>query len=285
MKTLLAIINEPKDSKDFIQSVAEMGIALNTNVHLLYAESTVNYPMGITGSSGVAVAQAQQSTVAHVGTVKKILAKHVEDVKSKLSSDIFIDFSANLGETYQIVRDLVSENKVHMVILEEEKVESFWTHSLDNLNIIENLDCPVWIVPPSWYFKPFAEIIYATDYKEEDITGLKRLIELVRSFSPGINALHITNSVDFEEKVKKAGFLEVLKSQVTYNQLTVRALSDNSNSDVTELLNGYAKLVKADLIVVTKENKNFFERIFKTDPAMKIIKSTSLPVLVYHEKA
>lgn len=284
MKTLVAIINEPKESKKFIQSVAEMGIALNTNIHLLYAQNPSSYPIGTAASTGAAYAQIQQNMLAHAEVAKKILADHIEDIKSKISNDIFIDYSAPLGVSSQIVKNLVSENKAHMVVLEEKKAESFWAQSPDRMEIIDNVDCPVWIIPHAWHYKPFTEIIYATDYKEEDITGIKKLIALMRHFSPVINVLHITDSVDFEVKVKKAGFLEILQSQVAYNHITVKALSDNVKSDITELLNGYAKLIKADLIVVTKENKNFFERIFQTDQANKIIKSASLPVLVYHEK-
>jgi nucleotide-binding universal stress UspA family protein len=61
-------------------------------------------------------------------------------------------------------------------------------------------------------------------------------------------------------------------------------LNESSNNDTAELLNDYALLIKADLIVVLKENKSFFERIFKSDPAKKIIKKSMLPVLVFHEK-
>jgi nucleotide-binding universal stress UspA family protein len=284
MQTFLAIINEPKDSQEFIQYVAEMAAAFKSNLHLQYTQNPSNYPLGTTGSQGAAVAQVQQNLVAETETAKKILAEHIKKVRSKVSSDVFIDYSADLGVTAQIINDLVTESKADMVVLEGQKDESFWAQTPNNMEIIESVDCPVWIIPDGLLYEPFTEIVYATDYKEEDIIGLKRLTALTQHFSPFINALHITDSIDFEEKVKKAGFLEILQEQVSYKQLTLKAMADNNNSDITELLNAYAKLVKADLIVVMKENRTFFERIFQSDPAKEIIKKTSFPVLVFHEK-
>ncbi len=284
MKTLLAIINEPKESKNFIQYVAGMAVDFKANVHLLFAQNPGNYPLGTTGFTGTAVSQVPQNMEALPDTAKKILAEHVKEVKSKMAEDVFIDYSAELGVTSLLAKELVSNNKAHMVVLEGQKNGSFWAQTSDNMEIIEHVECPVWIIPTPWLYEPFKEIIYATDYKEEDITGLKKLIALTHHLSPVITALHITDSVDFEEKVKQAGFLEMLQKRAAYDHLSVKILNEGSENDAAELLNNYALLIKADLLVVLKENRSFFEGIFKSDPTKKIIKESMLPVLVFHEK-
>lgn len=284
MKTLLAIINEPKESKDFIEYVADLASALKTNVHLLYTQNPVSYSFGTSDTTGAVAAQIQKDMEAQVVVAKSILSEHIKDVRSKVSNDVFIDYSSELGVSSHIIRKYISDNKADMVVLEGLKNESFWTHSPDNMEVIENVDCPVLIIPHSWHYKPFTEIVYATDYREEDVAGLKRLVALTQHSSPMINVLHITDSVDFEEKVKKAGFLDILQDQVAYSQINVKALSDNTDSDITELLNGYTEFVKADLIVLTKENRSFFERIFQSDRSTKIIQKAKLPVLVFNAK-
>lgn len=284
MKTLLAIINEPKESKDFIRYVAGMAVDLHANVYLLYVQNPNNYPLGAIGSNGVAVAQVNQNLEALADTAKEIMAEHIKDVKSKMSENVTIDFSTELGVTSLLAKELVSGSKGDMVVLEGRIADSIWTQTVSNIEIIRSVDCPVWIIPNAWVYVPFTEIVYATDYKEEDINGLKKLIALTHQFSPVITALHITDSVDFEEKVKKAGFLEMLKKRVAYDHLSVKILNESSNNDIAEFINDFALRVKADLIVVLKENKSFFERIFKSDPAKKIIEKSMLPILVFHDK-
>lgn len=284
MKTLLAIINEPKESRDFIQYVAGMAADLKTNIHLLFVQNPINYAVGTTGATGPAINKVRQSLENMADTAKELLTEHIKDVKSKLSEDVVIDFSTQLGVTSILAQELVSDNKADMVVLEGQKKESTWIQTSSNMEIIKSADCPVFIVPNALVYKPFSKIIYATDYKEEDIVGLKKLITLTQHYSPVINVLHITNSVDFEEKVKKAGFLKILQKRTSYDHLLVKVLHENDSNDTAELLNDYASLIKADLIVVLKENKSFFERIFNSDPAGKIIKKSLFPVLVFHEK-
>lgn len=284
MKTLLAIINEPKESRDFIQYVADMALNFKANAHLLFVQNPISYVSGTTGAAGAAITQVQQNYETIVNAAKENLADHIRDVKSKMSEDVAIGYSAELGMTSEIAKGFISDKKADMLVLEGQKNESFLMQTSSNMEIIENVKCPVWIVPKAWVYKPVTEIIYATDYTEEDISGLKKLIALTHHLSSSITALHITDSVDFEEKVKKTGFLKMLKERTAYDKLSAKVLNESSTSDTAELLNDYALHINADLIVVQKENKSFFEQIFKSDPAKKIIKKSILPLLVFHEK-
>lgn len=284
MKTLLAIINEPKESKNFIQYAAAMAIDFNANVHLLHAQNTNIFPLGTTGYTGIAAAQIQQNQQVLADTAKEIMAKHIEEVTSKLPKSVVINYSTELGVPSFIAQEFVSNNNADMVILEGQKNEDFSFQTSENMEIIENVECPVFIIPYSSVYKPFTEIIYATDYKEEDVSNLRKLIGLTQLFSPNITALHITDSIDFEEDVKKVGFLDVLREKVDYKNLSVKIQNESINGDMVQRIDDYALRIKAGLIVVLKENKSFFERIFKTNHTKMIIKKSMLPVLVFHEK-
>lgn len=282
-KSLLAIINEPKEAKGFIQYVASMAVDLKTSVKLLHVLDSNNIPLSTADASGAAAVQLQENLEAQANTAKKNLAKHIEDVKGSMSETVFIDYSVKLGITSLFVNELISDNKADMVVLEGEINESFWNQTRNSMEIIEDAKCPVWIVPNACIYEPFKEIIYATDYNEDDVSSLKKLISTTQHYSPNITALHITDNIDFDEKVKKAGFIEVLQKSTSYKQISVKVLKENSNSEIAELINDYANIINANLIVVLKENKSFFERIFKTSQTKSIIKNSMLPIVVFHE--
>jgi nucleotide-binding universal stress UspA family protein len=125
-------------------------------------------------------------------------------------------------------------------------------------------------------------VIYATDYNEEDIPTLKELIRLTYFNSPTITALHITENIDFDLRIKNAGFQKMLESQVDYDNIRVKALVEDQGDDMVSLINDYATRENADLIVVLKENRRFLERLFKPSSSEKIIEKANRPVLVYH---
>jgi nucleotide-binding universal stress UspA family protein len=94
-------------------------------------------------------------------------------------------------------------------------------------------------------------------------------------------ALHISNDDEFEKKLKSEGFAEVLSEKTGYNKVSVKMIADGDGKDAAESLMNKAEKAKADLIVVLKENRNFFERIFKSSFTADLIKKVQLPVLVY----
>jgi hypothetical protein len=284
MKTIIAIINEPMKSKGFLRYVAGMAINLSGKVKVLHIHTPVNYPYVFAGTEGVAAAQIQRNLEEIISETNKNLEKSVDEVNKEISEPVFTGFSVEIGTAVKVIDKLVSDINAGMVILEGQENDGFWMQTSSNMDIIKSVECPVFIIPKGATYQPFSEIVYATDYKAEDITNLKKLIGFFPHLKPTITALHITDSVDFEDQVKKAGFVEMLQSKTSYKKLTVKAVYQSKHDKLIPLLNDLAVNNNADLLVMLKENKSFFERIFKTSHTKEILKTTQLPVLVFHEK-
>jgi hypothetical protein len=284
MKTLLAIVNEPKESKGFLLYVAGMAINLSAQVKILNVHTPVNYPMGVIDSSGLGTLEMKRNQENIVNESKKILTKYVEAITEKMSKNMFVEVISYIGFAAEKADQLVSDKEADMLVLEGQEDDGFWLQTSSNIDIIEKVNCPVWIIPKGAIFKPFTNIIYATDYNEEDITSLKKLIKSFPHYSPNITALHITDSTDFEERVKKEEFIETLQKQTAYKQLSFKVAYKSKEDDLTELLNDFALKNEADLLILLKENKSFFKRIFNTSQTKELLKITVLPVLIYHEK-
>lgn len=284
MKTLLAIVNDPNQSKEFLRYVAGMAINLSGKVKVLNVHTPVNYPYGFASTDGIASVQVQRNLKEIVDETNKKLKEYVNEVSKEFPKPVFDGFSAEIGNVVTVVDELVSSNKVDMVILEGQEDDGFWMQTSSNMDVVRTVPCPVWIIPKGAIYRPFFEIVYATDYKEEDVINLKKLIDFFPQLMPNITALHITDSVDFEDQVKKAGFVEMLQSKTSYKQLTVKAVYQSEDDELIPLLNDLAVKNNADLLVILKENKSFFERIFKSSHTKELLKTTQLPVLVFHEE-
>jgi nucleotide-binding universal stress UspA family protein len=285
MKTLLAIIDQPKESKEFIRYVAAMSVNLMRKVHLVYVNTPANYPYGVPDATGQASVQLQQGIEQQIEESEKMLKNLRAEIAQEMSMDVFSGQSSEIGVAADITNDMVSQNKADMVVMEGIKDKSIWEHPANNMDVIKNAKCPVWIVPKGAIYKPAQQIVYATDFKEEDVFNLIHLTRLFPHLAPHITALHITDNPDFEERVKKEGFVEMVQKKTAYRNLNVKALFQNKKEDTVEMLNEYANKKKGDLVVILKENKSFFKRIFQSSTTKKILKSTQLPVLIYHEKA
>jgi hypothetical protein len=236
MKTLLTIIEEPEKSKDIIKYVLNMAKDLDLNVHLLHTENPEHYPIGGPGSLGTANVHIQENLENLAEAAKKTLTKHVNDITHGRSGDVSIEISAEIGSAKYIADQLFSENKANMIALEGFGNDNFWAPDASNIDIIRHVKCPVWVIPHNLNYHPYNEIVYATDYREADISTIKKLLALIRQFAPVITALHITDDIDFNDKVKKAGFLEMVKKNTGYDKINFKVLSDKSNDDIASII-------------------------------------------------
>lgn len=284
MKSLLAIINEPEKSKGFIRYVASLAADLKLRVHLLFVQSPSNYLRESIDYIGPETHEAQQNLRSQVDQANNYLIGHIKEISREVPDYVSFDHTSKIGDTSSIVNDMKTNNKIDMVVLEGQEKTSLWAQTISAMEIIQNVVCPAWIIPYGAVYKPYTKILYATDYKEEDIQTLTRLISLTKNYSPDITALHVTDNLDFEIRVKKAGFVEMLKENTKYGPISIKNLVNNDQKALAELIVEYALQIKVDLIVILKENKSFLERMFIIDPAKEILEYTNLPVLIFHEK-
>jgi len=284
MKTLLAIINESGNLKEFIKYAAQFSNDLNSNLTLLAVQNPQAYSVGTHHASGAIAANNQMILEEAAEKAKEDLQQLSKEATAELPFDITIDVLSEIGITKMIVEELVSDNKADMVILNSEPDVSFWEQSTANKDIIFDINCPVWVIPEKTEYVSYSKVVYATNYKEEDIRNMKKLLKLAGTLNPEIVALHITDTTDFEEKVKQKGFLETLQKNTGYSKIKVKALKERENDNVAQLINDYSSDIDANLIVLLKENRNFLDRLFNPGATRKLIKEAKLPVLIFHEK-
>jgi nucleotide-binding universal stress UspA family protein len=284
MKTLLAIINDPADSAPFLKYVIQMAGDLHLNLHLLYIQDPQAYPIGTTGATGAAAIQFERNLEKEREDTLDSLKEQVDILLQELTLQMKVDFSSETGSRNMIAEKYVKEGKCNMLVLEGKEEANFWSLHATNMDIVLQVECPVWIIPKPSNYKAFKKIIYATDYNEEDVDTLKNLIELTHKYSPKIIALHVLKSSDFHARVMSSGFQEMIEDQTEYDDIAVKTMKEESEGDIGKTVNHFSVKENADLLVILKENRGFFERIFKPSLTNRILSETELPVLVFHEK-
>jgi len=285
METILAIIKEPENAEDFIVYSASLAKDFHSNLHLAFLQEPSDFVIGQPPPSP-AYASFLKDQKEKAANALKEFDRHVKKLPDEIRGSISVEFSAEYADAVIFINDCIENGKTHMAILEEDEERGFWSASSNEMGVVNNANCPVWVIPHRMKYTSCKEIIYANDYQEEDLVTLRKLAELTRHLSPSITALHITDTDDFDERIRQAGFDDLVRSKIDYQQISVKSLKEKENENAAQLIKNYSGSVNADLIVVLKENRSFFEKIFRSDPTAKIIRETRLPVLVYrHTKA
>lgn len=213
---------------------------------------------------------------------EKAIQSIINEVKKEYKELPKIDYTLEIGFYSDQLVKAVNERDVGIVLLINNEENDFIDKIIGNMNqvIAEEVDIPVLIVPETLKFKPYKKILYATDYTREDIEFLGKLVKLFCPFNPLITALHITDDMDFEERIKQMGFMEEIKERVQYENIEILRYP---GEDVPETLSKYADQNKNDLIVMLKENRSFWEKLMKSSESKKMINKAQRPLLIFHE--
>ncbi len=283
METILAIIKEPGKAEDFIVYSASLAHDLKYKLHLAFIQEPSEFTLGQPPPSPAYASFIKAQKVRAENALKQF-EMQVKRLPDTIKDAISVDYSAEYADTVIFINEFVSNDKAHMVIMEEDEEKTFWSGSSTEMHVLNNADCPVWVIPNKSKYTPFKEIIYANDFQEEDLLTLQKLVDLTHALSPSITALHITDNTGFDERVKEAGFDEIVRSKIDYRRISVISLKEDKDEPAAQLINSYAHRVNADLLVLLKENRSFIEKLFTSDPTLKIIREISLPVLVFRHK-
>jgi nucleotide-binding universal stress UspA family protein len=281
MKTLVFLINETDKSKELIRFAALFAKDINAKVDVLH----IQYPQayGSYGYMGSGIAQDPELLQTVSDEVKTTVDEFIRDIETENSGIPSIEFKSELGIASKIIENKVAKGVYDMVMLQGQSEESIWKQNTKILDVVRNVSCPVWFLSPDARYHPMKKIVYATDYSEEDISTIKRLIDLTKPYDSEILALHISNDETFEKRLRSEGFTEMLSKETGSNKITVKMIADEDGKDAVEVLVGEAEKAKANLIVVLKENRNFFERLFKSSFTAELVKKAQLPILIFPE--
>jgi hypothetical protein len=148
-------------------------------------------------------------------------------------------------------------------------------------NLIENVNCPVFVIPENSRHAVLKEIVYATNFHPEDLEILKQLTALLKhSEGTRCTILHNEKEFGFEEKLKWLGFREWIKKDVENVKL---AFSLKTQKDIVSAIEELSQEIDPDLLVLLKEKRGFFEEIFSSSDTKSVLTHFQKPVLVFHQ--
>jgi len=147
--------------------------------------------------------------------------------------------------------------------------------------LISEAPCPVLSVPEGTSFNGMRNIVYATDFEEEDIAVLSLLVELAAPLDAAIRALHITSEKEYAGTQRREWFDGKLKA-LDYPKLSFEAIT---SEDTFDTLRVYLGDHNADLVVMLEREKGgLLRRIFHRDMVQRMEAYGRIPLLAFHEK-
>ncbi|MDH3650079.1 MAG: universal stress protein [Saprospiraceae bacterium] len=136
--------------------------------------------------------------------------------------------------------------------------------------------CPVLLVPSGKSFRPYEQIMYASNESRFDEKIALIIKQFVSTFDAKLHCIHVDKGADYYPDWEMKG----LFGQNGYDVHLVEANIPETN--IAKGLNQYASDKEIDLLIMGTRHRNFWENLVHTSVTKKMALHPQLPLLVFH---
>lgn len=222
---------------------------------------------------------------------EKELIKYSRQISSNISESgepLKAEYIAEQNFATDEILKLVREKKVDMVIMGTGGEDHlFGILGSTTLEVLNKVNCPVLVVHAESRFRDFEKIYFALENTKEDLLRIKHLIPLARLFRSKISLLHIERFPEeinelrdrWENKEDSEILLSGIREEYNFPDIKFRyEISDNTFEKIDAVLEDQ----KPDLMVLVRQERNWFEKFFHKSVIRYLVRSTDTPLLVIH---
>jgi nucleotide-binding universal stress UspA family protein len=278
MKTILLLTDFSTRALFAAQYAMQIAIKLEANILLCNAMEVIqSAPMAEQIAWPVANHLAlKQERLADLKQIARQMSENISDGKFTPTVSCLCDF----GKLSVVVANIVKNKSIDLVVMGAHKSNGLSRFLFDchTHDVLDNIQCPVLLVPENLKFKEIRLIAYATDLTFSDSKVIKYLSEVAIACNSEIVVSHISPyglpDIDSEKAIKHPinEFSPQDHPKILYTNI--------KGANIPRRLIEITGSGKADLLTLVHKQYGFFERLFHSSISKKMANSSKIPLLV-----
>lgn len=145
--------------------------------------------------------------------------------------------------------------------------------------VMKEAKCPVWIIPKNAPINYPQNILYAADFKEDEVVATQKVLSFCTPLGAKCRVVHIH---DYFEINVGHGVEEMVKYlEDEFENIDDVSFVNLKRANIIEGLETYIKTHKPDVLAFAISEKSFFERLFDTSVTNHFVQGSHLPMLIF----
>jgi nucleotide-binding universal stress UspA family protein len=145
--------------------------------------------------------------------------------------------------------------------------------------VIQKSKVPVLAIPEGYCYRKIENICFATSLKEDDIALVNSLARIAKVFDANLNVVHVCDKPgDMEERRLFDYFSRQIARSVNYPKLNFVLIE---HKDISVALAEYIKNNKTNIMALSYEKRNIFEKLFHRSLTRMFALHTEIPLLAF----
>lgn len=245
-------------------------------VHCVYP------PLAMAEVPGYQLQAAGELLETAESNIKNFAAEGLTMVAQQINRVPVIKTSIELGGAVPVVQNKAEEGHFELVIMGTRGATTFWEQlfGTNTAGMLQNAPCPVLVIPEGAIFKPYTQLLLATDLRGDDVWVGKEVIDLLAPMNPDLHLIHVS-----EDKHKDNVYdFDLVVDLYQRNKVPFRVdCTEIERGDVKNSILELAHEIKADLIIMSRPHYNLFDQLFHKSYTREVVLETKIPLLVLNQ--
>ena len=265
MKKLLLLTDLSDESVNTYRYGLQLAKALKAEVILLYC------------SSEKALTMTEQ--FSYLQKLRSYADRFAKSLAEKITSKPAVECFVTAGDPVTAITKMVETTAVELLVAGENFLENL--HSETPLPLQQLIPCPAILVPDGAQYKKIKDLVFATDFTDQDVEVAKGICRLADELKAQVSFLHFYPKA---ERNRRAQILH--KGEAMAAQLSCKtSLHLIEEEDLLEGMNDFAEKHRADLFVLATQDTHLLQQYFQQTYRKTQAYHTRIPLLnLYQER-
>ncbi|GGD80177.1 universal stress protein UspA [Emticicia aquatilis] len=144
--------------------------------------------------------------------------------------------------------------------------------------VVESSNCPVWVVPENTPLNMPKVIMYAADFKEDEVTATYEVLALAQPLGATCKVIHVHDY--FELNANQTVKQEVAELKEEFQNFDI-SIKDINREEIVKGLETYVRTHKPDVLAMAVYEKSFFSKLFNSSLTEHFVQEAKLPMLFF----
>lgn len=265
MKKLLLLTDLSDESVNTYRYGLQLANSLKAEIVLLYC------------SAEAALTMTEQ--FGYLQKLRSFADRFAQAVKEKAGKMPAVECFVTAGEPVQAIAKMVETTQVDLLVAGDSFLENLKSET--PLPLQQLIPCPAILVPAGVTHKKIKEVVFATDFTDQDVEVAKGICTLAEALNARVSFLHFYPKA---ERGRRAHILH--KGEALTAQLTCKtSLHLIEDEDLLEGMNDFAEKFRADLFVLATQDTHLLQQYFQKTYRKTQAYHTRVPLLnLYQER-
>lgn len=208
--------------------------------------------------------------------------KHQVPVLRKIAEDnhlenIKISNVLDNGSLIDNILKITKEDKIDYIVMGTKGATGFASTFLgsNTTKIMNETKTVVLAIPEHCQYEPIKKILFTTQFKDEDVEVLKKVIDLAKVFHSHVDCLYVKKESDRDNEKNINKWKKIFKDDSVDFHIVL-------SNDAEGIILNFIDIHKINMITMHVHHKNFFEKLFHISLSKRLAFHITIPILAIH---